>query len=513
MLSRYLTVLPVCLFGSASIGMCAPNPSQWVPARWDGGPLELARRAKDKTLSAEAREAIAKWYQPATLDLLNGTPINALLITFSIGASSEAEAKQQQLAGKYARMARERGVAVLGVVYPGADSLAVARGAVESRLDGLVLDGEFPAGFAAKVESALRARNSSVPVIPIWRDTASARAARLSLLAVEGVRPSARNLSDMGIRAGPSAEPWIESNIWLVKSLRGGPEWRPIWINQQPNPGLLGDYVRCVADAAVAGGRWIVAPDDDLRSRLFRREAGALGTWRDIATHLKFAEDHAGWRSFLPYGNVGIIVDAASQDPDVSNEYLNLVARRQVPYRLIARSALSQELLASFQAVLAPDLAAPTGTERLLLSDFADKGGLVVAGPWWGNVPTAEPFAEIRIGKGRAVVYKDNPPEPEAVSKDLVELLEPDVLGLSVFNVPSVISYVSTREKQALIQVLNYATLPSNRVTIRFNGNFNAARFYTPECAPINLPVHATGNNRTELLIPQLATWGAVLLE
>jgi hypothetical protein len=111
------------------------------------------------------------------------------------------------------------------------------------------------------------------------------------------------------------------------------------------------------------------------------------------------------------------------------------------------------------------------------------------------------------------VVYKDNPPEPEAVSKDLVELLEPDVLGLSVFNVPSVISYVSTREKQALIQVLNYATLPSNRVTIRFNGNFNAARFYTPECAPINLPVHATGNNRTELLIPQLATWGAVLLE
>ena len=317
----------------------------------------------------------------------------------------------------------------------------------------------------------------------------------------------------MGIRAGPSAEPSIESNIWLVKSLRQEPEWRPIWINQQPNPSLFGDYVRCVADAAVAGGRWIVAPDDDLRSRLFRMEAGALGTWRNIATYLKFAEDHAGWRTFLPYGNVGIIVDAAGEDPEVSNEYLNLVARRQVPYRLIARSALSQESLANFRAVLAPDLAAPTRTERILLSDFADKGGLVVAGPWWGGAPKNDPFVEIPIGKGRAVVYKDKPPEPESVSKDLVELLEPDVLGLSLFNVPSVISYVSTSEKQVLIQVLNYATLPSNRVTIRFNGNFNAARLYTPEYAPINLPVHATGNNRTELLIPQLATWGAVLLE
>jgi hypothetical protein len=510
---RCLTFLMVWSFGSASIGMCVPNPSQWVPARWDGGPLELARRAKDNTLNAGAREAIAKWYDPATLNLLKGTPINALLVTFSIGAASDAEARQQQLVGTYARMARERGLAVLGVVHPGADSLAVAAGAVESQLDGLVLDGEFPAGFAAKVESALRARNSAAPVVQIWRDVASARAAHVSLFAVEGVRPSARNLADLGIRAGPSAEPWIESNIWLVKSLRLGPEWRPIWINQQPNPGLLGDYVRCVADAAVAGGRWIVAPDDDLRSRLFRMEAGALGTWRNIATYLKFAEDHAGWRSFLPYGNVGIIADADGKDPEVSNEYLNLVTRRQVPYRLIARPALSQESLVSFRAVLAPDLAAPTRAERILLNDFADKGGLVVAGPWWGSAPKNDPFVEIQIGKGRAVVYKDEPPEPESVSKDLVELLEPDVVGLSVFNVPSVISYVSTREKQALIQVLNYATLPSNRVTIRFNGNFNTARFYTPEYAPINLPVHAAGNNHTELLIPQLATWGAVLLE
>jgi len=48
---------------------------------------------------------------------------------------------------------------------------------------------------------------------------------------------------------------------------------------------------------------------------------------------------------------------------------------------------------------------------------------------------------------------------------------------------------------------------------VRFNGNFKTARLYTPENAPIDLSVRATGNGRTELLIPKLAAWGAVLLK
>ncbi len=498
--------------------MCALAPSQWVPARWDGGPLELARRvqspaAKDAPLSAEAQKAIAEWYDLSTLDLLDGTPINCLLVTLSTGRRSEMEVRQHQLLARYAAVAHQRGFAVLGVVYPGADAIAVATGAAELHFDGVVLDGEFPDGFSAKVSNALRAGNSSVLVIPIWRDAVCARAAQCPLVAVEGARPDARNLTDMGIRAGPSAEPWIDSNIWLVKSLRQAPEWHPVWINQQPNPASLGDYVRCVADAAVAGGRWMVALDDTLRAGLYRREAGALDTWRNVAGFLKFADDHASWREFAPFGNVGIIVDGAGKNPQISDEYLNLVARRQIPYRLLARSALTRESLASFQAMLALDFAAPTNGERSLLREFAEKGGTLLAGAWWGGDPTGEPYAESRIGKGRAVVYKAEPPDPESVSKDLVELLEPNVLGLSLFNVPSVISYVSTQGGRVLIQLLNYATLPSNRVTVRFNGSFTTAHFYSPGGEPVDLPVHPTGNNRTELLIPKLTTWGAVLLE
>jgi len=97
------------------------------------------------------REALTKWYEPSTLNLLENTPINCLLVTFSIGAPSEAEASQHQLIKEYALAARKRGVAVLGIVYPGAASRVIAAAAADAQLDGLVLDGEFPAEFSASL--------------------------------------------------------------------------------------------------------------------------------------------------------------------------------------------------------------------------------------------------------------------------------------------------------------------------------------------------------------------------
>ena len=505
------TLALALIFASGS-ACCATDPAGWIPARWEGGPLELSRRAENKT-DASTRTAIGRWYEPATLDLLDGTPINCLLVSFSAGAESEVERKQQQVVKEYARLAHKRGISLVGLIYAGADPQTVAAAAMDADLDGVAIEGETSGGFPEKLETALRAKGSAALVIPIVRDAARARTSNASLLAVEGVRPIARNLADEGIRAGASAEPWIDSNIWLVRSFRLRAAWRPVWIDQRPNPSSEGDYVRCVADAAVAGGRWIVALDDELRMKLLRKDAQALATWRSIGTYLRFAEDHAEWRSFVPYGNLGMILDTAGENPDIANEYLNLVARRQVPYRVVPRCELNAASLAGFRAVLAVDLASPTETERSVLRAFAENGGLVVAGPWWGDAPKDDAYAELPLGKGRVAVYKEDPPNPETVARDLVDLLEPEVMGLSVFNVPTAISYASTRGKRVLVQLLNYAGKPIERVTLRFNGNFKVARLYTPEGGSADLAPRPAANGRTEVLIPKLAAWGAVLLE
>src|SRR5581483_3914000 len=94
---------------------------------------------------------------------------------------------------------------------------------------------------------------------------ASWRSKSAPIIAIAGVAPRARNLSEMGIQDAPSSEPWIESNIWLM---------------------------RAVADAAAAGGRWIVSLDDALRAKLRARDASALEAWRRLSSYLKFAESH-----------------------------------------------------------------------------------------------------------------------------------------------------------------------------------------------------------------------------
>ena len=505
----FLLCLPFCLAG-ASPG----PPDSWIPARWQGGPLELERRAMAKTLPADPaiREAIAAWYDAATLGLLEGSPVNCLLVTWSAPADGALERRQHQLVKLYAADARRRGVAVLGVVYPGADPASFVPPAVDAHLDGLVLDGEFASGFAERVAQALAVVRSAAVVIPVFKDAASARAFKGPVPAVEGVSPSARSLADMGIRGAPSSQPWIQSNVWLVRSFRRAPAWRPVWIGYQPESGSSLDYARFVADAAVAGGRWIAALDDTLRAQLLRRDATALGAWQRMGACLRFAEDHAEWRGFLPYGNLAIVQDAAAAGQEMSEEYLKLVARRQVPYRLIARAQLDARSLAGVRAVLATDLAPPSDAERTTLRAFAALGGVVVAGPSWGAPPQDQPYAEVPLGKGRVIVYKD--PDAESVARDMRNLLSDEEVGVVAFNVPSVITYASAGDsgKRVLVQLLNYSNSPAEAMTIRVAGNFKSARLFTPEAAPSSLAIrHDAG--QTDVTIPKLALWGGVLLE
>ena len=488
----------------------SPAPEMCVPVRWTGGPLELAWRARSGTLPADAsvRDALARWYEPATLSLLEDSPANCLLVTWSAPADAAVEAEQQQLVKVYAESAHKRSLAVLGLVYAPGDASKIAVDAARAALDGIVLEGEFAPEFRA----ALRKAAGTLLVVEIAKCAASWRSKSAPIIAIAGVAPRARNLSEMGIRGAPSSEPWIESNIWLVRAVGLSSPSRPVWISSQLENASAIDYRRAVADAAAAGGRWVVSLDDALRAKLRARDASALEAWRRLSSYLKFAESHAAWRALAPFGNVGIILDAASTKQDLADEYLNLATRRHVPYRLVTRSELNATGLAKFRAFVATELDPPSAAERKLLQDFAENGGLVITGPSWGAAPKTAPFAEIQAGKGRVVVYKD--PDPEAVARDLKELLSDDDLGVVPFNVPSVITFASGggAGEPLLVQLLNYFDHPVEMVTLRVAGKFRSARLETPEGAPVDLPLR-DAEGRTEVTIPKLLLWGAVSIQ
>ena len=508
---RWLSRLVVLFLLSCTLAVSStPPPETWVPMRWTGGPLEVAWRTHAKTLPADGavRDALTRWYEPATLSLLENSPVNCLLVTWSAPAGGAVEAEQQQLVKVYAEAAHKRGLVVLGLVYAAGDASKIAADANRAELDGLVLEGEFTPEFSADLRKAA----GSLLVVEIAKDADSWRWKPAPIVAVAGAAPSARMLSEMGIRGAPSSQPWIESNIWLVRSFGLGSSLRPVWISSQLEKASVPDYERAVADAAAGGGHWIVSLDDGLRARLRARDASALEEWHRVSSYLKFAESHAGWRTVAPYGRVGFALDAASTKQELADEYLNLMTRRQVAYRLVARSGLNTAAVAKFRAIVATELDPPTAAERKLLQDFAEDGGLVIAGPSWGDAPKTEPFAEIPAGKGRVAVYRD--PDPEAVARDLKELLSDEDLGVVPFNVPSVIMFARGGDpgQPLVVQLVNYSDHPAEAITLRVAGKFRSARLETPEGAAVDLALR-DAEGSTEVTIPKLLLWGTVSME
>lgn len=403
---------------------------------------------------------------------------------------------------------------MLGLVQPGAEMGQFVPATVEAGLDGLVLEGDFPDAFVAQVEQALRARAPAAVVVPLRPQVTPLRSARWPILATQGTWPRSRQLTEMGIRAAPSSEPWLDSNLWLVRSLRLGSDRRPVWLGYQPpERPAPNDYVRAIAEAAIAGGRWILSLDNVFWTNLLEKQPAALEAWRRIGACMAFYQDHDSWRAFSPFGPLAIVMDRASANREVSDEYLNLVTRRQIPYRLLDRASFTAASLAGSEAILGMDLDPPSGAERALLQNFAEQGGMVVVGhAWGGEVAKGQPFAERPAGKGSIVVYADDLPDTEAVSKDLLDLLG-DRAGLRVFNMPSVLSYATSGPAgELLVQLLNHSSHPASAMTIRVYREYRSARLYTPENGVVNLAVEKSGR-AFEVSIPRLAVSGALLLE
>ena len=461
----------------------ALDADKLVPVRWPGGPLLVA--------GAKAKAAMP------SLDLLRDTPINCLLVTWSGPGDAALVKEQQQLAGTYAKEAHDRGFAVLGLVYAGSDPVQAVAAAVDAHLDGLALERDF-ADLSRLSQATEHA--AELPVIP---------------LQAGGGTPGIRVLSDSGAAvATPTSEPWIDSNLWLVRALRAKGQ-APVWLGFALENPSLDNYVRAISDSAAAGGQWVVAPDDGLLSGLADKRPDALAKWRSITEALGFFDQHRVWRQFAATSPVGIVRDPATRYPDIADENLNLIARRRIPYRTMERAALCAPALEGLKALLAIEISNPTESERSLLKTFAELGGLLVTGPSWGTaVPKEQDFLTQQLGKGQVIVYRDESPDPESLSKNLLHLLGKGNLGIRLFNAPTVLPYLSASDdgKQLLVQMINYASGPSEAITVRVRGSYRTARLLGLNGAATALPIERSEQD-IELTIEHIQTYAALVLE
>src|SRR3981189_3303454 len=106
--------------------MLIASAADWVPMRWTSA-------------------------DPKSLDLVKDTAINCLLL------------ERGQWPPGFAGPAADRGIATLGVVHPEAESVDAA---IEAKLNGVVLEGNFEASVAGRLRNRLTDSRLTVVELP-----------------------------------------------------------------------------------------------------------------------------------------------------------------------------------------------------------------------------------------------------------------------------------------------------------------------------------------------------------
>src|ERR1700676_247973 len=179
-------------------------PADWVPARWN-------------------------WTDPATLDLLQGTPVNCLLLKWNSG--------QAPAISKFSERAAERGIATLGILEPNDNLADSARQAIRAKMTGIVLEGDFPDGAANSVRDALA--DSKAVVIELTSRSRLKLGGPAPILATnQGVWPGIQVMDDGHAKAGPSGTAGIATNTGFVRPVQAWGD-TPLWIGNLPPPKMV----------------------------------------------------------------------------------------------------------------------------------------------------------------------------------------------------------------------------------------------------------------------------------
>ncbi len=489
----------------------------WVPIRWLCGPLDVSQQQDTEGFTAKSKETLQAWLDPSVLDVLRSTPVNCVVLNWAAGLPADAE-QQKALAPLIAR-GKAAGLSFAGMVDGEANRAAAVASAGTAGLDAVVLSGETPGAGLPVVPLAAR------PQLP-WGSSSPVLAAKGN--AWPGV--AAQGLADQGWRtgqdaaaAGPTADPWIDSNGWFLRLARVYAPSKRIWLAFEPPRGSrvlpVASYLRAISDTYTDGGRWILALDESLRAGLARKEQSALDSWKTIGDSLAFFEGRRGWLEFQPLGAIGVISDFSGADEMVGTETLNLIARRSLPFRIIEKSKAVETPFTGLKALICVDEALPAPALRKKLTAFAEQGGALLVSQSWkgeGGTPNGQehPRLDLRtLGKGKLAVSKSDPPDPYMVARDIHVLLGRANDLVRFYNISAFIAgYTAAPDgSMGLLQMTNYATRgTTDLVTVWFPEQYRSARLWEIGAAapkPLSMYPENTG---MDVELPVVTTYVGV---
>lgn len=410
--------------------------SDWAPVRW---------------ISSD----------PKSLDLLQGTPFNCILVE---GAPASA---------KLAAEARKRGIAVLGI-YESAAKEDIAVSAKAAEFDGVVLEGDFEDARVRTIRQALEKTRQVAVELP------SRSRMRFDSQPVvgtnQGVWPGIQAEEAGSTRAAPSGAPWISTNGGFLRFLRAVAPETPVWIANRPPGGNIVTaerYIQAIADAAIIGARWVIALDAEFSRKLLASDGGALRDWKRIADHAAWFESHADWRHMSPLSQLALVQDAES-GALFSGGVLDMIAVKHTPVKAVPARSLSPESMTGVRMAVNVSPASLTDQQKEAMRAFARSGGTTLSGPATWKFPA--------VDANRITLSDEDVKLLDEIWKEVNSMTGRRNLGARLFNVSSMLSNLlePADGKRAVLHLVNYSGYPVENVTVHLLGKYKSARLIAP---------------------------------
>jgi hypothetical protein len=251
--------------------------------------------------------------------------------------------------------------------------------------------------------------------------------------------------------ASRTAQPWIENNAALIRIARAERPgdvplltyaWQPITPAVGGEEPSVDDYLVAIAEAGSFGADLLLPLHAAFQHRLALGMPDARAEWGSIRAAIAF---HAAASPALYEPIAGIAV-VTGPEPMRWFEAMNLLARHNLPFRLVGLDRMDGEALKPFR--LAVVLDRPDSAQAAALEGFARGGGIVVSAglpgplPWARGEPVArgEGRAEYEVGGGRAVVLEQPPIDPNAFALAVRQMLPAGARDLEIWNGITVIA-------------------------------------------------------------------------
>jgi len=465
--------------------------------KWPSGPLEIGRRARAQTLTAEVKQLLLDWHAPRALEILRGSPVNCLIVNWASGAPEDEE--QQRTLAALIQAGRS-----LGISFVGAFSGKAVQPAT--------LEAGRKAGLAAALVEGAPPDPSPLLAIPSWprskipwdatffsypqlREFGDSKFLFLSVSENRWPGVGLETMHGDVAVAGPTGIPWVDSNGWFSLLARELGREKFFWLDLDPpaSPPTTSwhpaDYLLAIADSQAYGSWWIVSLEDQMKVRLLKNEPQATKLWQDIAAALSFFKEHKDWSSFWPQGALAVVSDFRGKNESLAEEVLNLLSRRGVQWRVIERSRASSRRFDHLKFIAWLDDDMPDADLLSNLLDFAKQGGVLIVSQSWklsdmrpAEGPLAERYQWNVLGSGRIAQSKKEFQDPYEVAADIHLLMSRrnDLVRLFNAGMAACLCTASRGGKSSLVQILDYSSSgPAEFVSLWVKGSSDSARFWT----------------------------------